>query len=58
MKASELITKLQALQHQGDLEVVVIDEHGHFIELKNEVGVGRFTPSGPDIVIVLQAEGY
>jgi hypothetical protein len=58
MRASELIFRLQALQHhQGDLDVVVLDDHGDVIDLKTQVETERFFVGGPQ-VFVLEAKGF
>jgi len=58
VKASELIFRLQALQyHQGDLNIVVVDDHGDVIDLKTLVRTERFFVGGPQ-VFVLEAKGF
>lgn len=53
MKSSELIMRLEAMRHHnGDLEVVVIDNHGDVTPLKTQVEVDRFDPGGPDLLVL------
>jgi hypothetical protein len=57
MKASELITRLNAMvHHNGDLEVVVLDGSGEVNTLLTQVEVDRFASDAPDVFVLEHKE--